>query len=101
MRAQPQPYKVNVNPGSELAAIIETAEAEQRPIILEKKGVTYDVVRRADDIQMTDGPRADYDPERVLRAIAKGAGALKGIDVEAFTKEIYEAREQDTPGRPA
>ena len=98
MSAQPQPYKVNVNPESELAEIIETAEAQRRPIILEKKGVTYDVVRRADEDIW-----AGYDPERALQAIEKSAGILKraGVDAAQLEKDIYEDRTQNSTGRPA
>lgn len=93
-----QPYKVNVNPDSELAAIIETAEAERRPIILEKQGVTYDVVRRADEDIW-----ADYDPKRALQAIEKSAGLLKraGVDAEQLERDIYADRTQNSSGRPA
>ena len=51
-----------------------------------------------DDIQTTDDPAKDYDPAKALAAVEAGAGAFKGMDVEAFLAEILEAREQDTPG---
>jgi hypothetical protein len=97
MSAQPQPYKVD--PDSDLGRRLR--EADRQPVILENEGVRFRVVREADTMQTTDDPWANYDVEKVLQAIEMGAGALKGVDTEALLKEIYESREQDTPGRPA
>ena len=55
-----EPYKIEINPESELAANIDTAETERRPIVLDKKGVRYRVIREADDIW------AGYDPDAVI-----------------------------------
>ncbi len=88
MSAQPQPYKVD--PDSELGHRLR--EAGQHPVILENEGVRFRAVREADEIQTTDDPWANYDPERAIAAIHASAGALKGVDVEAFLQEIYDAR---------
>lgn len=45
-------------------------------------------------------PWANYDPERVKRALGQSAGALTGVDRDALVQDIEEAREQETPGRP-
>ena len=44
---------------------------------------------------------ANYDPKRVKAALKQSAGALTGVDQKALLKDIYEAREQDSPGRPS
>lgn len=43
---------------------------------------------------------ADYDPEKVREALRRSAGALKGLDTKQFIQYIYEARGQDSRGRP-
>jgi hypothetical protein len=98
MNAEPhvQPYKVN--PDSELGRRLK--EADREPVILENEGVRFRVVREADEVQTTDDPWANYDPEKVIAAIHASAGALKGVDVEQLLKDIYEERGQDSAGRP-
>lgn len=44
---------------------------------------------------------AGYDPEAVRKALRASAGALKGVDKEELLRDIYEARSQDSAGRPA
>ncbi|MCA1668102.1 MAG: hypothetical protein LC793_12055 [Thermomicrobia bacterium] len=97
MNAQRKLYKVN--PDSELAQWLN--QAGRQPIIIENAGVRFRVVREVDERQAANDPWANYDPEKMLRAIEISAGALDGVDTEALLKEIYEARAQDTPGRPA
>lgn len=86
-----QPYKLR--PDSELARLLD--RAGRRPVVLESAGVRYRVVREVDD------PWASYDPDKMRQAIEQSAGALEGVDVAALLRELDEAREQDTPGRPA
>jgi excisionase family DNA binding protein len=43
----------------------------------------------------------DYDPETVRAAWEAARGLLKGLDREAFLREMHEARGQDSIGRPA
>lgn len=84
----------------ELVRRLGEAEAAQRPAEITLAGRRYHLIP-ADDIQTTDDPFKDYDPERALAAIRKieaSGGGLEGIDVEAFLAEIMESREQDTPG---
>ncbi len=97
MNAQRKPYKVN--PDSELAQWLN--QVGRQPIIIENAGVRFRVVREVDKRQLADDPWENYDPEKMLRAIEISAGALDGVDTEALLQEIYEARAQDTPGRPA
>ena len=44
---------------------------------------------------------ANYDPERARQAFRQARGILKDIDREKFLREMHEAREQDSKGRPA
>ncbi len=100
MSAQPQPYKVHPENERELARRLNRADADREPVVVEIAGSRYRLVPD-DELRTTDDPAEDYDPARVLAAIDAGAGAFKGMDVEAFLAEISEAREQDTPGRLA
>jgi hypothetical protein len=76
-----------------LARHLHRAEAEHEPVVLEIGGDRHRLLEE-DDIQITDNPAAHYDPEKALAALHAGAGALKGLDVDALLKEILEAREQ-------
>ncbi|MGI8690171.1 MAG: hypothetical protein ACR2M3_16465 [Thermomicrobiales bacterium] len=97
MSAQPQPYKVNPENEIELARRLSKAETENEPVVVEIAGNLYRLVPE-DDIQTTDDPAANYDPQKALAAVEAGFGAFKTMDVEAFLTDILEAREQDTPG---
>jgi hypothetical protein len=90
---------IRVNPDSDLARRLR--EAGQQPIILETEGVRYRVVRETPPVHLTNEPWANYDPEKVRAALDASVGAFEGIDTEALKREIWAAREQDTPGRPA
>ena len=99
MSAQPHPDQINQDIERELARRLTKAQAENKPAEVEIAGSRYRLVPvDDDDIQTTDDPAANYDPAKVLAAIEAGAGAFKGMDVEAFLADILEAREQDTPG---
>ncbi len=97
MNAQPQPNQMNQEIERELARRLSKAEAENRSVVVEIAGNRYRLVPD-DAIQTTDDPAANYDPAKAMAALEAGAGAFKGMDVEAFLAEILEAREQDTPG---
>ncbi len=75
--------------------------SQQQPVVIEVNGVRYRVVRDIPEIHLADDPFANYDAERVRAALKASAGAFRGIDTEALKRAIWEAREQDTPGRPA
>jgi hypothetical protein len=75
--------------------------SQRKPVVVEANGVRYRLVRETPDVNLTDEPFANYDVERVRAGLKASAGAFKGIDTEALKREIWEAREQDTPGRPA
>ena len=87
-----EPKVIPVEPGSELAGIID--QAMERPIVLERNGRRFRLVRDDED------PFANYDPERALRGFAEAAGLLSGLDIEAFKAELRAQRRQDSKGRP-
>lgn len=85
-----EPYNIDVNPDSELAATIDTAEAKKRPIILNKNGVRYRVIREADDIW------AGYDPDAVIAGMDAAAGSITREEAERMKNLVYEGREAGT-----
>lgn len=97
MSAQPQHSQMNQEIERELARRVHKAQAENKPAEVEIAGNLYRLVPVEDDIRTTEDPAAHYDLEKMLAAIDEGFGAFEGMDVEAFNKEILEAREQDTP----
>lgn len=66
----------------ELAEILE--RAEDHPVVLERDGIRYRIVR--------EGP-AKYDPERAREAM-RNAGTLVGVDPEELIERIYRARRE-------
>lgn len=99
MNAQPHHYRLN--PEDELTRVLNRAKVDKRPVIIETPDDRYQVIRDRETVNLTDDPWANYDPEKVQAALRAGAGALQGVDTERLLREIYEEREQDTPGRPA
>lgn len=85
-----EPYTINVSPDSELAASIDTAEAEKRPIVLNKKGIRYRVVREDEDMW------AGYDPDAVIAGMDAAAGSITPEEAERWKALVYEAREAGT-----
>lgn len=84
---------IHVEPTSETARLLRLAGDE--PITVETDGVRYRIEREERATLET------YDPAKALAALRRSAGALAGIDVEAFKQEIREQRSQDSSGRPA
>ena len=83
----PEPKRIKVEPGSELARLLD--EANETPLLLEKDGVLY---------QVTPSGREDlwtgYDPKRVRAGLKESAGALSGVDTEQLLADIHASREQ-------
>ena len=94
---QTQPIKLN--PDDELARRLNQKDAT--PVFVEANGVRFRVIRDTPEINLTDDPFADYDPEKVQAALKASAGAFRGINTQTLKRDIWEAREQDTSGRPA
>lgn len=91
MSAQPEPY--HVQPDSELWDLLN--EAEVRPLLLEKAGRRFRILRDTDDAF------AGYDPEKVREAIHAAAGILEGVNREELLADLRAQRGQDSIGRPA
>ncbi len=89
-----EPKRIHVDRDTTVSDLLQ--EADRAPVVLEKDGLLY----RLTQAQPAD-LRPDYDPERTRRALARSAGALKGVDVDELLADIYAQREQDSQGRPA
>jgi hypothetical protein len=85
---------IYVDPASETAKLLKLVGEE--PVTVESEGVRYRIEREEQERATIE----NYDPVRALAALRKSAGALAGIDVEAFKREIWEQRTQDSSGRP-
>ncbi len=96
-----QPHHYHVTRDSDLQQILRKAAANRQPVILEDEGVRYRVVREVPEINLTEDPFATYDVAKVRAALKASAGAFRSLDTAAFKQDIWEARDQDTPGRPA
>jgi hypothetical protein len=82
-----QPKRIKVEPGSELARLLE--KANEAPLLLEKDGVLYHLTASdQEDIW------ADYDPEQVRAGLKESAGALSGVDTKQLLEDIHASREQ-------
>lgn len=88
-----EPLTITIDPESDLGRAL--AAADDAPIVLERGGARFRVTREADALW------ANYDPQRVRRALRQSAGALAGVDVVALKRELREQRSQDSLGRPA
>ena len=88
-----EPLTITIDPESELGQAL--AEVDDAPLILERGGARFRVIREVDALW------AHYDPQRVRRALRQSAGALAGVDVTALKRELREQRSQDSLGRPA
>jgi hypothetical protein len=88
-----EPLLIVIDPESELGQAL--AAVDDAPLVLARGGDRFRVIREVDTLW------ADYDPERVRRALRESAGALAGVDVAALKRELRAQRQQDSSGRPA
>lgn len=101
--------RIRVSPDSAFATALAHAQATGEPVLVDTGKAIYPLkIQRSQRPPTLPSERrskediwANYDAARVLDALSQSAGSLKGIDGEALLKDIYEQREQDTPGRPA
>lgn len=94
-----QAQTIKLDPNDELARRLSQKDAA--PVFVEANGVRFRVIRDMPEINLADDPFAVYDAEKVRAGLKASAGAFRGIDTNALKREVWEAREQDTPGRPA
>ena len=85
------PITIMVDPESELAHALR--DAQNAPVRLNVRGVSYRVSREEDDLW------ADYDPAKVKAALSAFAGTITADEAERLKQRVYEGREQGT--RPA
>lgn len=103
------PKRIRISPDSAFATMLAAAQATGESVLVDTGKAMYPLKiqrsQRPPTLPSERRPKEDiwanYDPARVLDALGQSAGALKGVDGEALLKDIYEQREQDTPGRPA
>lgn len=81
-----EPNRIRIEAGSELARLLE--EMGDAPLLLEKDGALYRVLREDHDIW------AGYDAARAKAAVMKAAGSWSDIDADAFIANLYRAREE-------
>ena len=77
-----------------LPSVFEEVSRDHQPVHVEKDGKLFRL--------LPPDPRTQkHDPEAVRRALRESAGALRGLDREAFLEEMHAVREQHSHGRPA
>ena len=84
----------------ELARRLDVAQAENKPAEVVIAGNRYRLVP-VDDIQTTDEPNANYDPQKMREAIHAAAGTMKGVNRDELFADLRAERGQDSIGRPA
>jgi hypothetical protein len=89
MAKEPEPIKVP--PEGDLADLL--AMAEETPLVLERNGVRYRLVKEEDDLW------SGYDPKAVRAAVAETAGSWADLDADALIEAVYRARAEGS--RPA
>lgn len=91
MQTEPKVY--HVPDDSELAQLLEASD--DAPVLLERRGRRYRV-----DLDSTQPipPREQVTGEELVRRMQ---GLFRDIDTEQLKRDIYEARGQDSEGRPA
>ncbi len=101
MNVQPQPHQMNQDIERELARRLTRARADNMPAEVEIAGNRYRLVPVDDDIQTTDEPNDNYDPQKMRAAIHAAAGTMKGVNREELLADLRAERGQDSIGRPA
>jgi len=96
-----QPHHYHLSEEDELTRLLDEAKTDKQPVFLETPHDCYRMIYDAQTVNLTDAPWTNYDPEKVRAALKASAGAFRGIDTRTLKRETWEAREQDTPGRPA
>ena len=82
----------------DLPAILDEVARDGEVVLVEKNGQVFSIGLAESLPRRQILPR--HDPEALRRAIQESAGALKGLDIDAFKAEMREMRQQDSKGRP-
>ena len=75
---------IHIPDDSELARMLD--EAEDRGVVLERKGRLYSVTQVASE-------STDYDPERLREAVRHASGIFSDEEADEFRRKIYEYRQ--------
>lgn len=78
-----KPPTIKVTAETSLASLLD--EADKGPLILERDGAFFRLVRE-------DGIDYEPDPERVLRILDETIGGWADLDIDKIIADIYEAR---------
>jgi hypothetical protein len=65
---------------------------EHEEVLVEKEGRVFRIEATEERV---------HDPERLRSILRLSRGALKTVDIEALKRDLREARQQDSEGRPA
>jgi TPP-dependent 2-oxoacid decarboxylase len=101
MKKRPQQNQMDQDIERELARYLDRAKNENKPAEVMIAGNLYRLVPVDDDIQMTDEPNANYDPQKMSEAIHAAAGTMKGVNRDELLADLRAERGQDSIGRPA
>lgn len=84
---------------SNMRKVFDNMARKGEPVLIEREGQIY----RLEPEQMKQPKTlwAGYNPETVRRGLKRSAGALAGVDREALLRDIQQAREQVSHGRPS
>ncbi len=85
----------------ELAHRLTKAQTENKLAEVTISGNLYRLVPVDDDIQTTDEPNANDDPQKMREAIHAAAGTMKGVNRDELLADLRAERGQDGIGRPA
>lgn len=99
------PRTVRMDESHDANRAVEEVAADGTPRVLVRDGVEVAVVLSPRDYAELRGEPAvvvtpDHDPEKLRAALRDAVGILDGVDIEAFKRELREARGQDSRGRP-
>lgn len=100
MSAQPQLNQINQDIERELARRLNVTQAENKPAEVVIAGNLYRLVP-VDDIQTTDAPNTNYNPQKMRDAIHAAAGTMKGVNRDELLADLRAERGQESIGRPA
>lgn len=84
---------ITVEPESDLARVL--GRASDAPLLVQLDGVRYRIERQRDGLIHPPNPRG------LREALDRSFGAMAGSFPEDFRRELREAGEQDSHGRPA
>jgi len=99
------PRRVNVKADHDIISVVEDVQRDGEPRLLQRSGIDIAVILSLSEYEaLTNGDDsiwATYDAEKVKERLHSAAGALAGVGREQLLRDVYDARGQDSRGRPA